>query len=140
MMTIYLALNHFSSRLRGEAIRIRTDNATCVSYLKRQGGTMVPWLTYLTWKLFHLCMDHNIQLVPVHLVGKFNSLADQLSRATRPVATEWDLNSYVFRAITQKWGEPGIDLFATRLNKQLLIYVSPCPDPQAFDTDALSMD
>ena len=31
-------------------------------------------------------------------------------------------------------------MFATRLNKQLLVYVSPCPDPQAFDTDALSMD
>ena len=35
---------------------------------------------------------------------------------------------------------PGIDLFPTRLNKQLLVYVSPCPDPQAFDTDTLSMD
>ena len=80
----------------------------------------------------HLCMDHNIQLVAVHLAGKLNCLADQLSRATRPVATEWALNSHVFRAITKKWGEPGIDLFATRLNKQLLIY--------AFDTDALSMD
>ena len=54
---------------------------------------------------------------------------DQLSRATRPVATEWALNSLAFRAINLKWGEPGIDLFATRLNKQLLIYVSPCPDP-----------
>ena len=31
-------------------------------------------------------------------------------------------------------------MFATRLNKQLLVYVSLCPDPQAFDTDALSMD
>ena len=31
-------------------------------------------------------------------------------------------------------------LFATRLNKQLLVYVSPCPYTQAFDTDALSMD
>ena len=26
------------------------------------------------------------------------------------------------------------------LNKQLLVYVSPCPKPQAFDSDALSMD
>ena len=126
-----------SSRLRGQTILIRTDNSTCVSYLKRQGGTSMPRLTYLTWKLFHLYMDYNIQLV--HLAGKLNTLADQLSRATRPVGTEWALNSHVFRAVTQKWGEPGIDLFATRLNKQL-IYVSPCQDPQAFDTDALSMD
>ena len=95
---------------------------------------------FLTWKLFNLCMDHNIQLAVIHLAGKLNTLADQLSRATRPVTTEWVLNCPVFRAVTQKWGEPGIDLFATRLNKQLLIYVSPFPDPQAFDTDALSRD
>ena len=139
-MAIYLALSHFSSRLRGQSILIRTDNSTCISYLKRQGGTKVPRLIYITWKLFHLCMDYNIQLVAVHLAGKLNSLVDQLSRATRPVATEWALNSHVFRAVARKWGEPGIDLFTTRLNKQLLVYVSPCPDPQAFDTDALSMD
>ena len=104
MMAIYLALSHFLSRLRGQTILIRTDNSTYASYLKRQGGTKVPQLTYLTWKLFHLCMDHNVQLVAVHLAGKLKSLADQLSRATRPVATEWALNSHVFRAITQKWG------------------------------------
>ena len=129
MMAIYLALSHFSSCHRGQTILMRTDNSTCVLYLKCQGRTKVSRLTYLTWKLFHLCIDHNIQLVAVHLAGKLNSLVDQLSRATRPVATEWALNSLVFRAITQKWGEPGIDLFETRLNKQLLVYVSPCPDP-----------
>ena len=102
MMAIYLALSHFSSRLRSQPILIQTDNSTCVSYLKRQGGTKVPRLTYLTWNLFHLCVDHNIHLVAVHLAGKLNSLADQLSRATRPVAIEWALNSHVFRAITQK--------------------------------------
>ena len=132
------------SDVRGSPLFPKTSSTlctdSCVLYLKWQGGTKVPWLTYLTWQLFHLCMDHNIQLVAVHLAGKLNSLSDQLSKATRPVATEWALNSHVFRAITQKWGEPGIDLFATGLNKQLPAYVSPCPDPQAFDTNALSMD
>ena len=104
MMAIYLALIHFSSRPRGHTILIRIDNSTCVLYLKYQGSTKMPWLTYLTWKLFHLCMDHNIHLVAVHLAGKLNTLADQFSRVTRPVATEWALNSHVFRAITQKCG------------------------------------
>ena len=99
MMAIHLALSHFSSRIRGQTILIRTD----VSYLKCHGGTKVPRLTYLMWKLFHLCMDHNIHLVMVNLVGKLNTLGDQLSRATRPVVTEWALSSHVFRAITQKW-------------------------------------
>ena len=100
MVAIYLALRHFSLRLQGQTILICTDNSTWVLYLKRQGGTKVPRLIYLTWKLFHLCMDHNIKLVAVHLAGKLN----------RPVATEWALNSHVFRAISQNWGEQGIDL------------------------------
>ena len=69
MIAIYLALSHFPSRLRGQTILIRTDNSTCVSYIKRQGGTKVPQLTYLTWKLFHLCIDHSIRLVAIHLAG-----------------------------------------------------------------------
>ena len=42
MMAIYLALSHFSSRLQGQTILIRTDNSTSVSYQKRQGGTRCP--------------------------------------------------------------------------------------------------
>ena len=43
-----------------------------------------------------------------------------------------------FQSRHSKWGEPGIDLFAPRLNKQLLIYVLIYA--LAFNTDALSMD
>ena len=42
--------------------------------------------------------------VAVHLAVKLNTLVDQLSRATKPVATEWALNSHVFRAILQTAG------------------------------------
>ena len=50
---------------------------------------------------------HNLKVVPSvhgsqHPSGSGTSrytMADQLSRATRPVATEWALNSHVFRAI-----------------------------------------
>ena len=40
--------------------------------------------------------------VAVHLAVKLNTLVDQLSRVTKPVATEWTLN--VFRAILQTAG------------------------------------
>ena len=42
--------------------------------------------------------------VAVHPAVKLNTLVDQLSRVTKPVATEWDLNSHVFRAILQTAG------------------------------------
>ena len=81
-------------------------------------------------------MDHNIQLVAVQLAGSGGSAQQSYQASSNRVGSQLSR----FRAISQKLGEPGVDLFATRLNKQLLIYVSPCPDPQAFDTDALSMD
>ena len=65
---------------------------------------------------------------------------DKLSRANKAIPMEWCIDNSVFRAVTNQLGEPGIDLFATCLNKKLPVYVSPCPDPQAFAVDALSMD
>ena len=32
-----------------------------------------------------------------------------------------------------------MDLFATRLNRKLPVFVSPVADPEAWDTDALSI-
>ena len=40
----------------------------------------------------------------------------------------------------RKLGAAGLDLFATCLNNQLPVYVSPCLDPQALAVDALSLD
>ena len=37
----------------------------------------------------------------------------------------------------KKWFTPHVDLFATRLNHKLPLYVSPVPDPNAWDVDAL---
>ena len=46
----------------------------------------------------------------------------------------------MFRAVVNEPGDAGLDLFATCLNNQLPVYVSPCPDPQALALDALSLD
>ena len=43
----------------------------------------------------------------------------------------------VFKQICQKWFTP---LFATRLNHKLPLYVSPVPDPKAWDIDALNIN
>ena len=42
--------------------------------------------------------------------------------------------------ICQKWFTPHVDLFATRLNHKLPLYVSPVPDPNAWDKDALNIN
>ena len=43
------------------------------------------------------------------------------------------------RPVFAKWGEPQIDLFTTFANRRLIKFVSPCLDPRAKWTDAISM-
>lgn len=51
---------------------------------------------------------------------------------------EWMLDKEIFHYLIQKFGEPEIDLFASRSNRQLEMYISWKPDPDAFCTDAFS--
>ena len=55
-------------------------------------------------------------------------------------STEWSLHPQVFKQICQKWFTPHVDLFATHLNHKLPLYVSPVPDPNAWDIDALNIN
>ena len=46
----------------------------------------------------------------------------------------------MFHQICQKWFTPYVDLFATHLNHKLSLYMSPVPDPNAWDIDALNIN
>ena len=46
----------------------------------------------------------------------------------------------MFKQICQKLFTPHIDLFATRLNHKVPLYVSPVPDQNAWDIDALNIN
>ena len=67
-------------------------------------------------------------------------MADLLSRSNQVQSTEWSLHPQVFKQICQKWFTPHVDLFATHLNHKLPLYVSPAPDPKAWDIDALNIN
>ena len=54
--------------------------------------------------------------------------------------TEWMLDKNVFTSIVDRFGLHEIDLFASRLNKQLDRYVSWSADPGAEATDAFTLD
>ena len=66
-------------------------------------------------------------------------VADKLSRLGQTIQTEWSLLPQVFQAICSRWHRPQIDLFATRFNNKLPLFVSPVPDPLATAVDALSL-
>ena len=67
-------------------------------------------------------------------------MADLLSRSNQVQLTEWSLHPQVFKQICQKWFTLHVDLFATHLNHKLPLYVSPVPDPKAWDIYALNIN
>ena len=73
-----------------------------------------------------------------HIEGRLNNEPDELSRVfdDRP---EWQLHPAIFKQIDKIY-KPTIDLFASRINKQLTKYVSWQPDPQALAVDAFTID
>ena len=55
-------------------------------------------------------------------------------------STEWSLRPLVLKQICQKWFTTHVHLFANHLNHKLPQYVSPVPDPNASNIDALNIN
>ena len=91
------------------------------------------------WNLLLWCHQRGITLKVRHIPGRFNILADYLSRMLKPVLTEWWLSQTIANLVFSMTGYPSIDLFATRLNNRLPMYVSPIPDSKALAIDTLSI-
>ena len=85
------------------------------------------------------CQERHVTLRARHIPGKLNVRADLLSREHKIIHyREWMLNRDVFQGISWLWGNPKYT-FATMLNKQVQIYISPIPDEQAHGVDTVSM-
>ena len=59
-------------------------------------------------------------------------VADKLPRLGQTIQTKWSLLlPEVFQSICSRCHRPQVDLFATRFNNKLPLFVSPVPDPLA---------
>ena len=140
MMAIRLALKQAKTFIHHSCIMISTDNTTVVSDINKQGGTHSPNLCVEVWKILNWCLEQDIVIRVRHIPGKFNILADRLSRLDKPIKTEWALDQTVANSVLQMLNFPNVDLFATRFNHRLPLYVSPVQDYKALAIDALFMD
>ena len=120
-------------------LHILTDNITAVSAVKRASSnvSILASIAELIWKRAEK-MNWTISIA--HIGGKFNILADQLSRNTI-ISTEWAIPQEVFQKEILKL-EPRlqVDLFATSLNHKLITFVFPCPDQTAVAVDAMMIE
>ena len=140
LRAVYLALQQFLPHVLGQHVIAMTDNTTVVAHINNQGGTHSRSLFQLTRELLEWTDRHAITLSARHIPGRLNVLADLLSRQDQILHTEWSLHPAVARQLWRVWGQPHLDLFATSMNNKLPVYVSPLPDPNAWEEDALSLN
>ena len=137
---VLLALREFLPFVKGKRVLLCTDNTTVAAYINHQGGSQSVPLSLRTEELLLWCQTYHISLVAKHVPGKLNILADALSRPHMVIQTEWTLTQKVLGTIWSLWFKPMVDLFATRFNHRLPLYVSPVPDPNALAVDALTIE
>ena len=140
LKVVSLALRDFKDQCQNQTVLVATDNLTVVAYINKQGGTHSAEMCALLWKIMTWGHHYLITLKARHVLGCLNVMADLLSRSNQVQSTEWSLHPQVFKQICQKWFTPHVDLFATHLNHKLPLYVSPIPDPRAWDIDALNIN
>ena len=138
IMAIRFALIRALKYIHHSCVMISADNTTVVSYINKQGGTHSPNLCVEVWKILQWCLKHHIVVRFRHIPGIFNVLAGRLSRIDKIIKTEWALDQLIANSIFQMFNYPNLDLFATRFNQQLPLYVSPVLD--AFAIDAFFMN
>ena len=118
MLAAFPAIKVFGRSWRVITVLIRMDNYTAVIYINQKGGTCSRQLCQLAINMWNWYLERNIMLQAKHLPGKLNQIADIESRTVRD-RCDWMLNPVVFQRILTRMGPLEVDLFGSRLIKQL---------------------
>ena len=136
MQAIHFALLAFKASIRKSNVRLNCDNKTAISYINNFGDCRNISLNFLSRKICLCCIDSKVgfgvlitnSINAVHIPGLDNQIADTMSPKFSD-NIEWSLDINIFDRLSQPFGTPQVDLFASRLNNKLSHYFSWCPDP-----------
>lgn len=137
LLAAYLALKSFADKDHDCQILLRIDNIVAISYINKMGGIKFPYLNEITRDIWEWCIERNNWIFAEYVASKENP-ADKESRISN-IDTEWELADYAFNIITKEFGNPDIDLFATRINKKCKIFCSWQRDPEAHVINAFTL-
>lgn len=137
LLAIWRGLERFVNTFTGKSVLIRCDNTTAVHYVNNMGG-MTETCNNIAKEIWKYCLRNNINLTASFISGKDNSRADALSRLSE--CTELSLNKDTFDMIVKQFGQPVVDLFASKLNAKCNKYVSWKPDCNASAINAFTLN
>jgi hypothetical protein len=136
MLAATLAVKTFTKWSPTDSILLQIDSQVALSYIVKQGGTKNLEMVREAKNLWTYLAEKGITLTAEWLPTKLNDRADFQSRNVSDSA-EWKLKPSVFRMICAQWGQPSVDLFASRTSHQMDQYMSLKMDPQAIAIDAM---
>ena len=120
-------------------VRLIIDNTTAVAYINHMGGSKSAKCNKVARLIWKWAEKHGVWISAAHVPGKKNILADYYSRKQND-AKEWAITKCTFLKVTDIFGSPDIDLFASRTNHKTEQFVSWHPDPMSIGIDAFSLD
>ena len=138
LLTVKLALISLTKNITNAHVLLRVDNTTAISYVNKMGGVKYKKYSKLARQIWQLAEVRKLTLSASYISSRENKDADRLSRLANPDA-EWQLSAYAFSEVVSVFGQPEVDLFATRLNKKCNLYVSWFPDKEAMQIDAFTL-
>lgn len=138
LMAVFLGLKSLADKLTNCSILLRIDNTTAISYVNRMGGIQYPHLNDLARAIWQWCETRGLWIFASYVNTKENH-ADAASRIVNP-DTEWTLSDRAFNNIMQHFGQPEIDLFASRDNAKCSRFVSWKQEPDAECVDAFTLN
>lgn len=103
------------------------------------GGVRSPYLHKFTRDIWTFCGKINLYIHASYISSRENKIAD--AKFIRLHSdTEWELTDEAFESKVNNFGNPEIDLFATRPNTKFHKYVSWHRDPGAFVVNAFTLN
>ena len=135
LTAVDFTLKSAAHQFQNKVLLIETDNNTTKAYINHMGGRSRV-LSAIAHSLWKTAQQWGISLIAVHRPGRLNERADRLSRWKKD-STDIKLRPTFFHMANRRWGPHTVDLFASRLNKQLPRFVSWKPEPQAAAQDGM---
>ena len=138
-MTLRLFLRDYLPQFspQPKSLLWKSDNSTALAYTRKEGGLKSLPLLKVAREVLHLCNQRQIRITSAFVPTEENILADAASRNLQ--VADWHLLPSTFRRVTQVFGLPEIDLFASNASAQVPRFLSWNKDDLAEGFDALSL-
>ena len=114
-MAAEIGLRTYLKERHNISVHLQIDNTSALSYIKKMGGTNNIVMIDITKRIWTFLLRKKISLTVEYIPSELNTAADWESRNWVD-SSEWSLNQSVFKDICTHWGEPEIDLFASRIS------------------------